>query len=87
MKSQNRTPYEDNHGNQDRRSESYYEVAEDNDLAGVCFHRDMCCDNDLPSSAAYKSSILRRKQSPVCCQLKIIPNFVSVIRFLDGRHI
>ena len=38
-KSQNRTPYEDNHGNQDRRSESSYEVAEDNDLAGVCFHR------------------------------------------------
>ena len=81
MKSQNRTPYEDNHGNQDRRSESSYEVAEDNDLAGVCFHRDMCCDNDLPSSAAYKSSILRRKQSPVCSQMKIISIFVSVIRF------
>lgn len=28
-----------------------------------------------------ENSILRRKQSPVCCHMKIISNFVSVIRF------
>ena len=52
--------------------------------------------SELSSNAFFIGSEPRtRRVTPItissgakkCCQLKIIPNFVYVIRFLDGRHI